>query len=66
MNAETRLRNIEERITHAVCSVHGIVYGYEIELRDKLRREVGKKWDAVNCRWEALTQHDIEDLGERA
>ena len=62
MNAETRLKNIEERITSAVCSIHGVIYNGEVELRDKLRRQLGKKWDAVNSRWELLSQQDIEDM----
>jgi len=62
MNAETRLKNIEERITRAVCSIHGVIYNGEVELRDKLRRQLGKKWDAVNSRWELLSQQDIEDM----
>jgi len=62
MNAETRLKNIEERITRAVCSIHGVIYNGEVELRDKLRRQLGKKWDAVNSRWEILSQQDIEDM----
>jgi hypothetical protein len=62
MNAETRLKNIEERITRAVCSVHGVICNGEVELRDKLRRQLGKKWDAVNFRWELLSQQDIEDM----
>lgn len=62
MNAETRLKNIEERITRAVCSVHGVIYNGEVELRDELRRQLGKKWDAVNSRWELLSQQDIEDM----
>lgn len=62
MNAEIRLKNIEERITRAVCSIHGVIYNGEVELRDKLRRQLGKKWDAVNSRWELLSQQDIEDM----
>ena len=62
MNAETRLKNIEEHITSAVCSIHGVIYNGEVELRDKLRRQLGKKWDAVNSRWELLSQQDIEDM----
>ena len=62
MNAETRLKNIEERITRAECSIHGVIYNGEVELRDKLRRQLGKKWDAVNSRWEILSQQDIEDM----
>lgn len=66
LTAETRLKNIEERITRAVCSVHGVIYNGEVELRDKLRRQLGKKWDAVNSRWETLSERDIEDLGDES
>jgi hypothetical protein len=55
---ENRLIAIETRIAAAVCSVHGIVLRGEIELRDTLRSKVGRKYCAVNERWEAL---DIAD-----
>lgn len=62
MNAETRLKNIEERIDAALCSVHGVLYNGEVELRDKLRRQLGKKWDSVFSRWEPLSEQDIADF----
>lgn len=54
MSAETRLKAIELRIAKQVCSVHGWVTAEEIELRDSLRKEVGKSWDAINQTWDNL------------
>jgi hypothetical protein len=55
---ETRLIAIERRIADAVCSVHGVVLRSEIELCYKLRAKVGRRYCAVNERWEALDTDD--------
>jgi hypothetical protein len=56
MNNETRLQQIETRIAMLVCSIHGIVTKAEIDLRDALRAKLGKRWDAINLRWEDLEE----------
>jgi len=54
MKSEDKLRILEERICRAVCSIHGHVTKAEIESLEKLRKIVGKSWDAINGQWKAL------------
>ncbi len=50
----TELRNLETRVTMAVCSVHGTVTADEVHRLSVLRRRLGITWDAINQRWMAL------------
>jgi hypothetical protein len=52
---EQRLINIETQCARQVCG-GGYITKAEIELRDSLRAQVGKKFDAVNGRWVPLDQ----------
>jgi hypothetical protein len=56
MNQAEQLKAIEERVARKVANVNAYVTREESELLHKLRAEVGKKWDAVNARWEALDE----------
>lgn len=53
MTTEQALKNIEERCARAVCG-GGYITKPEADLLWKLRTELGKSWDAVNGRWQAL------------
>ena len=56
MNSYARkLQTLSERITRAVCSVHGVVTQAEIDERNRLESVLGERWDAINGKWVPLT-----------
>lgn len=55
-NNENKLMTLETQVTMAVCNVFGVVCKAEIEELERLRKLVGKRYDAINGTW-----HDLEN-----
>ena len=53
MDSKQALKTIEQQVARQVCS-GGYITRADAELLWKLRREVGMKYDAINCSWEPL------------
>jgi len=51
---EEALMRLEEYVARQVSSVHGTLTKADAEALDRLRKAVGRQWDAINRRWNSL------------
>ncbi len=56
MTDQDKLRHLAEIMSRAIWDVNGIVTKGEAHELDRLRRKLGKDWDAVNRRWIDYTE----------
>jgi len=51
---EEALMRLEEYVARQVSSVHGTLTKANADALDRLRKAVGRQWDAINRRWNSL------------